>query len=89
MKLEANNFKGYLENGDRYRVVPNWEYDNHSNIYFIRVIFYQSYQSGDLLYKDRFSTEAEDLTDGLRELLLEVENKYGIELLKADLKIVA
>ncbi len=89
MKLNQNNFKGFLDNGDKYSVVPNWEYDEHLEMYFVRVIIYQSYRTGELLYKERFSTEVKELKEGLRQLFLEVEGKYGIELLKADLKIVA
>lgn len=91
MKLITKNFTGFLPFGERYRVILE---DEKNKVYENRVIT-ASLQVFDT-FTDRWTTskvvcvaysKSEQYKTTLKQVLIEAENKFGIQLLKSEMQI--
>lgn len=97
LKLKANNFSGTNNKGNHYSITPfilnadgavvlmKKEFDPEKGEWLndekIETVF-------DLTFLEEFKTPSkEDVVDALKRALIEAEEKWGVTILKADLKI--
>lgn len=95
MKINANNFTGYLSNGNRYKIIVSTKKSPVANERMLRIEMYESHKmfntwmysvenSQTFYYSDK-----ESYITNLRKGLTILENKIGVQLLKANLTAVA
>ncbi|TDQ27684.1 hypothetical protein [Tenacibaculum caenipelagi] len=95
MKIIANNFTGYLTNGNRYKIVVTTKKSIVNNERRLLVEVYESYKDmGVWMYSvanssTHYYNDTESYISGLRSGLSLIENQLEIKLLKANLTAVA
>ncbi|CAM1370504.1 hypothetical protein TPENAI_60891 [Tenacibaculum litopenaei] len=94
MKLKANNFTGILPNGNRYRITSQLSTHSFTGEKKLKLLLQEFILDGWFSQSDYTVVEYyyEDKTDyktALRSALIEMEEKLGVQLLKADLAKVA
>lgn len=94
MKLKANNLTGYLIDGTRYKIVPEdkkseiltdkrsiiiglYTFNENLGAWFMQAVTVRNY------------TKKTQRKSAMKEAFVEAENKFGIQLLKSDLKVAS
>ncbi|CAL2077415.1 protein of unknown function [Tenacibaculum sp. 190524A02b] len=94
MKINVNNFKGHLLNGNQYQInSPRIKYSSFYCEYNVKVTVSEFIDDSWFEITDysveRWYSNPKDFQQNIRECLLELEHKMGITLLKGELEVVA
>lgn len=92
MKLIINNFTGYLETGERYKIVVESEFVSSLGQYQLSAHLKKEFENLEVfMWEDTicewYKKGKENYKVALRNALIKMEEKYNLKLLKGNLKV--
>lgn len=92
MKLIADNFTGYLETGERYKIAIESQFVASVNQYQLSVHLKKEFENLDVFMCEDTICEwykkgKENYTVALRNALIKMEEQYNLRLIKVNLKV--